>query len=73
MNKRKLSKMEKKVPQIAVKALNAAHRRAVASGMPLVMMIGDGLYRVSGTGERELIRMLPPQTKVRDLKKRGKK
>ena len=73
VNKRKMSKMEKRVPEIAVRALNAAHRRAVASGMPMVMMIGDGLYRVSGSGERELIRMLPPQTKAKDLKKRGKR
>ncbi len=73
VNKRKMSKMEKRVPEIAVRALNAAHRRAVASGMPMVMMIGDGLYRVSGTGERELIRMLPPRTKAKDIKKRGKR
>ena len=73
MNKRKMSKLEKRVPEVAVAALNAATRRALESGMPLVMMIGDGLYRVSGSGERELIRMLPPRTKVRDLKKRGKR
>ena len=64
MDDREMEELDKLVPQIAVDALNAAHRRAVASGMPLVMVIGDGLYRVSGTGERELIRMLPPRMKV---------
>ena len=63
MNKRKLAKLEKLVPRYAVAALNAAQQRAVASGLPLVVVIGDGLYRVSGSGERELIRTLPPRTK----------
>ena len=64
--------LEERVPQMAVDALNAAHQRAVASGVPLVMVIGDGLYRVSGSGERELIRMLPPRKKAGDLTKRSK-
>jgi hypothetical protein len=37
------------------------------------MVIGDGLYRVSGSGERELIRMLPPRKKARDLAKKAKR
>jgi hypothetical protein len=73
VDEREMLELEEQVPQVAVDALNAAHREAVASGLPLVMVIGDGLYRVSGTGERELIRMLPPRKKARDLAKRDEK
>lgn len=66
-----MEELEKQFPQLAVDALNAAHREAVASGLPMVMVIGDGLYRVSGSGDRELIRMLPPRMKVPDHLKRS--
>jgi hypothetical protein len=68
---REMEELEKQFPQLAVDALNAAHREAVASGLPMVMVIGDGLYRVSGSGDRELIRMLPPRMKVPDHLKRS--
>ena len=70
MDDREMEELEKQVPQVALEALAAAHQRAVASGLPMVLVIGDGLYRVSGTGERELIRMLPPRIKASDLAKR---
>ena len=71
MDDREMDELEKRVPQVALEALNAAHQRAVASGLPMVMVIGDGLYRVSGSGEKELIRMLPPRMKVPDHLKRS--
>ena len=73
MDEREMAELEKQFPQLAVDALNAAHREAVASGLPMVMVIGDGLYRVSGSGERELILMLPPRTRVRGRAKRAKR
>ena len=66
-----MDELEKRVPQVALEALNAAHQRAVASGLPMVLVIDGGLYRVSGTGEKELIRMLPPWTSARELMKRS--
>ena len=66
-----MEELEKQVPQVALEALNAAHQRAVASGLPMVLVIGDGLYRVSGAGERELIRMLPPRKQGRGRVKRS--
>ena len=71
MDEQEMLRLEELVPQVAVEALNAAQREAVASGLPLVMVIDDGLYRVSGTGEKELIRMLPPRMKAKDYEKKG--
>ena len=71
MDDEEMMRLEEQVPQVALDALNAAQREAVASGMPLVMVIGDGLYRVSGTGEKELIRMLPPRKQGRGRAKRA--
>ncbi len=70
MDDREMEELEKQVPQVALEALNAAHQRAVASGMPMVLVIDNGLYRVSGTGEKELIRMLPPRNRGRGRVKR---
>jgi len=72
MNNRKLAKMEKRVAQRALAALDAASQRAAASGRPLVLVIGDALYRVSSSGEKELIRTLPPREKVSGRAKRVK-
>ena len=71
MDEQEMLRLEELLPQVALDALNAAQREAVASGLPLVMVIDDGLYRVSGTGERELIRMLPPRMKAKDYEKKG--
>ena len=71
MDDREMEELEKQVPQVALEALAAAHQRAVASGLPMVLVIGDGLYRVSGTGEKELIRMLSPRKKGRGRVKRS--
>lgn len=73
MNNRKRSKLEKEVPAIAVAALNAASRRAAESGLPRVLVIDDGPYRVTASGEKELIRMLPPRVKVSGRVKRAKR
>ncbi|MFL5342834.1 MAG: hypothetical protein ACJ8F7_22090 [Gemmataceae bacterium] len=72
MNRRKLVKLEKRLPQRAVAALDAAHQRAVASGLPLVLVIGDSLYRVNPSGEKEFIHALPPRLKVSGRRKRSK-
>ena len=67
MTDRELDELEDKVPAVAVAALNAASEAARNSHMPRVVVIGDGLYRISATGERELIRDLPPRVSVHDL------
>ena len=73
MDDREMDELEELVPQVALEALNAAHQRAVASGLPMVLVIDGGLYRVSGTGEKELIRMLPPRTRPQYRSKREQK
>ncbi len=70
MTDREIDELEAKVPEAALAALKAASERAAASGLPRVIVIGDGLYRVNGAGKRELIRMLPPRTKAADLERR---
>jgi hypothetical protein len=60
---------EEKIPELAVRALNAAHWRARASGRPVVMLVGRTLMRVTGD-ERVVLKELPPLTKVDCLHKR---
>jgi len=60
---------EERIPELAVKALDAAHQRARASGRPVVMLIGRTLMRVTGE-ERVVLKELPPRTKVDCLHKR---
>jgi hypothetical protein len=72
MNNRKLAKLEKMAPAVAVSALNAATQRALAAKVPLVMVIDDGLYRISASGEKELIRMLPPRMTLSGRAKKAK-
>jgi hypothetical protein len=67
-----MAKLEKKVPEQAVAALNAASKRASASAIPRVMVIGSGLYRVSASGTKDLIRTLPPRTRAPGRAKRSK-
>ena len=71
MNNRQRAKMEKKVPQRAVAALNAAHQRLLASKLPRIVVIEDGLYRVSASGAKELIRLLAPRKRVPVRSKRA--
>jgi len=72
VNKRNMAKLEKKVPEQAVAALDAASERAVASEIPRVVVIGNGLYRVSASGAKELIRTLAPRRRVPGRAKRSK-
>ena len=70
VNNRELAKLEKRVPERAVAALNAAHQRVIDSRVPHVVVIEDSLYRVSASGARELIRTLTPRTRVPGRAKR---
>ena len=60
---------EEKIPELAVRALNAAHWRARASGRPVVMLVGRTLMRVTGE-ERVVLKELPPRLRVDCLQKR---
>jgi hypothetical protein len=72
VNQRKMAKLEKRVPEQAVAALNAASAVAAASELPRVVVIENGLYRVSASGTKELIRMLTPRTRAPGRAKRRK-
>ena len=63
MTEEELVLEEEKIPEMAVKALDAAHRRARASGRPVVMLVGRTLVRVTGE-ERVVLKELPPLVKV---------
>ena len=64
MNNRDRAKAEKKVPAAAVRALTAASKRALASGLPVVAVVGGDLCRIEPSGERVVLRTLPPPMKV---------
>lgn len=59
MTEEELVREEERIPELAVHALDAAHRRARASGRPVVMLIGRTLVRVTGE-ERIVLKELPP-------------
>ncbi len=71
MNNRKRAKLEKKLPQQAVAALNAATRQALDAGLSVVVRIGNDLCRVSKTDPPIVLKTLPPRTKVRDRVKKA--
>ncbi len=58
-----LIQQETAVPVLAVKALSAAHRRARASGRPVVLVVGGKLVRIDSQGET-VLKNLPPRAKV---------
>ena len=72
VNNRKMASLEKRVPARAVAALSAASRRAAASQLPCVVVIENGLYRISASGARELIRTLPQRMRAPGRAKRSK-
>ena len=59
------------VPQMALKALDEAHRRAVASGRPVIVAIGGQLIEIQGD-RRTLIKEIPLPHKVDCRSKRAK-
>lgn len=63
MNLRNLAVLERSVPARAVKALAAAHRRALAVGSVLVVE-DAALVELFGDGRRVVIQALPPRVKV---------
>ena len=64
MNLRKLARLEKRVPTIAVRALAAAQRRACASGRTVLVVRDGGLYKLSPAGEYDLVERLLPRVKA---------
>ena len=69
MTPQKLAAIERSVPARAVAALRLAGVRARASGVDLVFA-GDGvLYRLAPSGERTVLKTLPPRVRVKSLVK----
>ena len=65
MNLRKLAAVERSIPARAVTALRLAHLRAGASGLDLVYAADGVLYRLTPTGERTVLKTLPPRVRVK--------
>ncbi len=51
---------DEEVAQMAVAALNAATRRAIESGLPIVVREGDELVEIGPQG-RTVLKRLPPR------------
>jgi hypothetical protein len=54
---------EGEITQLAVQALTAAHRRAVASGRPVLEVVDGALVRKGPSGVT-VLKKLPPRKKV---------
>jgi hypothetical protein len=52
------------VPELAVKALTSAHRRALEAGRTLVLVRNDWLIRIHSDGTVQMFRQLPARKKV---------
>lgn len=61
---------EEEVALLAVQALTAAHRRAVQSGRPVLVVENGELVRIGPLG-RTVVKTLPPRHKVLDRIKRA--
>ena len=70
MNEIELAEQEMIAPALAIQALNRAHRRARASGRPMVLVVGDKLVRIGPLGTT-VLKELPRRVKVAVLKKRA--
>ena len=70
MNDIELAEQEIIAPALAVQALNSAHRRARASGRPMVLVVGGNLVRIGPLGTT-VLKELPRRVKVAVLKKRA--
>ena len=65
MTPQKFAAIERSIPARALTALRIAHLRAKTSGVDLVFA-GDGvLYRLAPSGERTILRTLPPRVRVK--------
>lgn len=62
--------LEERIPELAVKALNQAYSKALASGMPVVEAINGNLVETTADGQRRIIGSLPAPYKVEPGKKR---
>ncbi len=60
------------IPQMAVDALNAAHREALVSGMPVLVVEGDKLVRIDAAG-RTVLKNVEPWEKVPSRVKKSTK
>jgi len=69
MTDEELDALEETIPELAVKALNAATQRALASGHSVVMIVNDELVRIDAQGTTVLKKM-PPRFKVTERIKR---
>lgn len=71
MNDIELAEQELIAPELAVRALTIAHRRARASGRPVTVVVQGKLVHISPLGSIDL-KNLPPRVKVSVRKKRAK-
>ena len=67
MAKKKLtvSQIDKKVPELAQRATNAAYRRALKNGNTVVVAREGKLSRVHPDGRVEVIKKIPADVKVK--------
>ena len=61
----KLAAIERSIPAHAVMALRVAQRRARASGVEVVLATDGVLYRLAPSGERTVLKTLPPRVRVK--------
>lgn len=69
MDPTEIAREEAEDARMAVEALSAASRRALESGLPVVVVVDDKLVRIDSSGETVLKR-LPPRRIVSVRQKR---
>ncbi len=65
MTPQKLAAIERSIPTIAVAALRLAQRGARASSVEVVLATDGVLYRLTPSGERTVLKTLPPRVRVK--------
>jgi len=70
MTDEELDALEETIPELAVKALNAAQQRAEASGHDIVVVVGNELVRI-GPGGTTVLKTLPEQPRMTEMTKRA--
>ena len=69
MTEEEMEAIDALIPEIAVKALNAATQRALDEGHEIVVRVGDNLCRVKKGQEPIIIKPMEPRIKASELLK----
>ena len=62
LTEEEIDQLEAQIPELSRQAVAEAYARAVASGQPVTVAIGEELIEISANEERRVVGQVPPAT-----------